>query len=428
MARDNRHLENELTDYLDERGSILTVAGPTKTGKTVLVKRLTEDPVWLEGGRIDSIETFWREIGDALSIYTEVGTDQSSGESWTGEGGLSGGVPGLVQASAKGATSSSSASGLNVAVSRPVSRVATEALLNGRRALVVDDFHYINRQLQTEIIRALKPIVFEGAAVILLTTSHRVRDVVNAEREMGARSTTIEVTHWGDDDLINIAVEGFKILRVRDVGNRLARKLADASFGSPHLMQQFCRELCKAQDIRSRQSTELDLHPPLAWTTFFKDQTEQDASEWASKLLRGPEQRGQKRAIWRLKNGLVHDHYGLILEAIRSTGPKLNLTKDEVKTAIDDTVDGQGPAIDRTTRVLKQMSEIARKRVADAAPTELELEQMIEIGHTETGQPVLEYVEDGAVPVLYIADPFFAFHLAYAWEVTVAAAHTPDRA
>jgi len=37
--RESKRLQETLDDYLDERGRILVVTGPTKTGKTVLLRR-----------------------------------------------------------------------------------------------------------------------------------------------------------------------------------------------------------------------------------------------------------------------------------------------------------------------------------------------------------------------------------------------------
>lgn len=38
VPRGERHLEDEIADYLDARHKVLSVSGPTKTGKTVLLK------------------------------------------------------------------------------------------------------------------------------------------------------------------------------------------------------------------------------------------------------------------------------------------------------------------------------------------------------------------------------------------------------
>ncbi|WP_312980214.1 hypothetical protein [Corynebacterium sp.] len=48
--RDGFGLEEKLKDAIDDGGSIVSVTGPTKTGKTVLLKRVVKDAAWLDGG------------------------------------------------------------------------------------------------------------------------------------------------------------------------------------------------------------------------------------------------------------------------------------------------------------------------------------------------------------------------------------------
>ncbi|MEF9875141.1 MAG: hypothetical protein RR778_15720, partial [Glutamicibacter sp.] len=71
IARDNSYYENRTESYLDELGAIFTIAGPTKSGKTVLLKKLVQTPLWLDGGRISSIDDFWSEVFDELGLYSE---------------------------------------------------------------------------------------------------------------------------------------------------------------------------------------------------------------------------------------------------------------------------------------------------------------------------------------------------------------------
>src|SRR5699024_4772702 len=76
--RSDLHLESLLSDYVDEAGSILTVAGPTKTGKSVLLRRVAQEPAWVDGQGIESVDEMWRRIGDSIGIFTdiEVGTSK----------------------------------------------------------------------------------------------------------------------------------------------------------------------------------------------------------------------------------------------------------------------------------------------------------------------------------------------------------------
>lgn len=103
----------------------------------------------------------------------------------------------------------------------------------------------------------------------------------------------------------------------------------------------------------------------------------------------------------------------MVLAALAATGPQLELNRDEIKASIERLVDGTGPTIDRTTRVLKHMSSIAAQRMTQTVPDEQELDaHKPGVVDAET-QPVLEYVDqNGPTSKLHIADPAFAFYLA----------------
>src|SRR2546430_5700810 len=71
VPRESLHLEKRLSDYLDERYRILSLSGPTKSGKTVLVRRVIPNLIWVPGGNIDSVEAFWQTLADKLGAYGE---------------------------------------------------------------------------------------------------------------------------------------------------------------------------------------------------------------------------------------------------------------------------------------------------------------------------------------------------------------------
>src|SRR6516164_10107274 len=78
VPRGSLGLENEVADYLVSRHKILSVSGPTKTGKTVLLRSQVGDdfdPIWLSGGAITTVDDFWSTIADELELPTETGMD-----------------------------------------------------------------------------------------------------------------------------------------------------------------------------------------------------------------------------------------------------------------------------------------------------------------------------------------------------------------
>lgn len=415
--RKELNLEDDLQDYLDETGSILTVAGPTKTGKSVLVKHVVQNPVWVDGQGIDSTAILWGLIADELGAYHRVQVGEDHGQTGGGEMSSEGGILGVAKIGGKAAYSATDSVTSQFGADRPMPSVARQALKASGRALVIDDFHFISRPIQREIVRALKPLVFAGIAVIFISISHRVQDVITAEPDMSGRVVPLSVKFWDTEDLLFIAREGFAALNVRDESQKLATKLAAESFGSPHLMQRFCRELCKLNDVRSSQTHTKDLLAPDDWASFFQAQTDPASRDWFDRLISGPQERGNKRTQWQTTTGTL-DSYGLTLLGIAKTGPLLEITKEAIRTAVEAEVVGAGPAANQITRALQHLSRIAAKRMTERRPTEDELdaESGGESDMVPDVQPVLEYMEDETNSRLHISDPFFAFFLRWGSE------------
>lgn len=409
--RSDLQLETQLADYIEEGGAILTLSGPTKTGKTVLIDRVVKNAAKIEGQGVESVDALWARVVDALGAFTEVEIEGRSGET----GGASGETQlniGIVSSKGTADFQSIAERASRVGVTRPIASVAREALLRRGAALVIDDFHFIDRPVQTQIVRALKPLVLAGVPIILVSISHRVQDVVTAEPDMTGRVTSIAVNFWSIEELMVIAGKGFSVLGVDDPEERMARRLAETSYGSPHLMQRFCRELCKANEVRETVVEHKELQPPANWDTFFAAQTDGASSDWFRKLLRGAQERGGGRTKWPTKDFGDLDYYGVTLAGIAATGPRLTLTKDEIKSAAESVVIGGGPAANQVTRALIHMSKIAATRMGAVPPSDEELDADAE-EHLHDVQPVLEYIEDGPSSMLHISDPFFAHFVRY---------------
>lgn len=411
--RSELRLEQQLNDYVEEAGAILTVAGPTKTGKSVLLRRVVNAPAWVDGQGIEDVEELWRRIGDSLSAYTGYEYTSSQAGTGTAKFGSEVGFSPIVKVSAAGEYAAAESQEARFSIDRPIGAAARQALEEAQRPLVVDDFHFISHVTQRDIVRSLKPVVLTGTPVIFVSISHRVQDVVTAEPDMTGRLVTLDIDFWSTEELIVIARKGFEVLNLMDPDDRIAKRLAESSYGSPHLMQKFCREACKSDGVRETLGIRRVLNEPPDWSTFFKAQTDGASADWFQRLLRGPQERGSARTQWELKDGRTLDGYGLTLAAVAATGPKLSVTKDEIKASVENLVAGSAPAAHQTTRVLQNMTKIAAKRANEPLPSEEELDRQ-EVPEPESVpdvQPVLEYKEDGPSSALHIADPFFAFYL-----------------
>lgn len=385
--RNNRGLETALTTYLEDRGTILSVSGATKTGKTVLLRSVAPEAIMLSGGSIESADDMWNQVAEHLGVWSEQSTSDSTADASTRtvEGGASLGVVG-----AKGSKASQTSSTQGSSTTRRVtpSIAARRALSGSLQILVIDDFHYVERETQLAIVRGIKDLVFDGLGVILASVPHRAFDAVRVEKEMTGRVTHLNVAAWSEEELREIARLGFEALNVVDPGEELSRRLARESFASPHLMQEFCKRLCRVNGIEEEQDQPFTLSAPDDWTAFFQE-TAVDTSKTAFDLLRtGPRQRTD-RIKRTLKDGPETDIYGAVLAAIAHTGPQLEIGYEVLRGSLRDVLSSELPQRHEVTRVLDQMTQIARDKVE--------------------GEPVLEY--DDQMSTVHISDPYFAFYL-----------------
>lgn len=91
VSRDHLELEKELSDAIARGFAFIVVTGPTKSGKTVLCRRVLErDPlIVVEGGQIRTEADFWSNITHQLSIAAQTtrSRGETAGTSVTGEAG-----------------------------------------------------------------------------------------------------------------------------------------------------------------------------------------------------------------------------------------------------------------------------------------------------------------------------------------------------
>jgi hypothetical protein len=391
VPRSSRKLEETLQESKDNLCKLVTLTGATKSGKTVLTKTIfsDSDTIWIDGGSISEENDFWTQILEHINGYSDIeGAEQtSSSEDLKGSVGAEAGLPLFkVKSSVTGST------GNTLSNSTKASRNLTPraaSLTQMRKAmipLVVDDFHYIDRKLQGSIIRALKPLIFDGQPVVILAIPHRRYDALRVEREMTSRIESVKIPSWDPEELSLIAEEGFPLLNV-GVSVEILEGFTAQAYGSPHLMQEFCRELMRMQDIKKTQDKliQIDSIPE----GLFETVAEKTGRIMFDKLSSGPRQRAD-RLQRSLKSGDSADIYKVVLLALVSLAPGIDTIEyEQLRTAIRDQLTDNIPQSHEVSRVLDKMAEIA----AD----------------DEASTPVIDWEKEEQR--LHITDPFFAYYL-----------------
>jgi hypothetical protein len=374
-------LENRLMEAKRNLCKLVTVTGQTKSGKTVLARKILppEECIWVDGGTVSEEDDFWHVVIEQLELF------QSKQKEIATEVFGKIGVSTKVIRTEIGRKKFSGVKSTQTLSSRVI---ALRGLKESLIPLVVDDFHYIPKELQGSIVRALKPLIFDGLPTVIIAIPHRRYDALKVEKEMTGRIFTIDIPIWSEDELRYIPTKGFDLLNY-DVSSPTSNKIAKEAIGSPHLMQDYCREISKYIQIEyALRRRTLNL-PEFDLDKIFIEVAETIGRPIFEKLARGPRQRTD-RIQRQLKNGQAVDIYELVLHGMAYLKPGLvSIEYEELRSAIRNVSASQIPQLQEIARVLKHMATIA---ATDQSST-----------------PVIDFEE--SEKKLHITDPFFAFYL-----------------
>jgi hypothetical protein len=398
VPRSDRNLEEQLKAANDNLCKLVTVTGSTKSGKTVLTNRVfpKTSSVWIDGGTVKDEEDLWNFILEQIGGYSESSALKESETTaiLSGEISASGQLPLILKGGTKFGTEYEKKRG--DATERRLAlnprAAAISQLRATKRPLVIDDFHYLDRDFQGNVIRALKPLIFDGLPVILIAIPHRRFDTIKVEREITARLQPISIPSWSFEELLQIPRNGFPLLNI-SVSKDVVQRLASEAYESPHLMQDFCRVLANDSGVKETSKSAVVISQVA--DDLFRRVAEQTGKVIFDKLAKGPTQRAD-RIPRKLKDGKVVDIYKVVLLGLAKISPGLQTVEyEQLRGAIRDILEDQIPAAHEVTRVVEKMAEIAS---SDEAST-----------------PVLDWEKGDRK--LHITDPFFAFFLK--WGVSI---------
>lgn len=390
-------LEESLEEAKDYLCKLVMMTGSTKSGKTVLTNKVfpRSESIWFDGGSFSSENDFWIEIVQQLDTYIDESISESKDK--TTQGGVKGSAEKqllLFKMRGEALASHSSKKGKAKSQSRKGNpkTIALQALRESKKPLIIDDFHYLPREQQAQLVRAVKALIFDGLPVIFIAIPHRRLDAVKVEREMTGRIETISIPPWEKGELVEIPETGFPLLNV-ELTDQITEKLADEAIGSPHLMQEFCREICSIHHIKETLDDKIVIDS-IDQERLFQSVAQNTGKVIFDKLSKGPRQRAD-RVPRKLANGDTTDIYGLVLHALAQLRPGLDTIEYEtLRSAIRDVGSGTQPQAHEVTRVLDKMSQIAAS--------------------DESSTPVIDWEKEDRI--LHITDPFFAFYLRWGIE------------
>jgi hypothetical protein len=199
--------ELSLKDGLGQRNKIISISGPSKSGKTTLCdkvfgNRRAKDRIYVTGDTIQKPDDLWYEA------YRQVLDESDEG------------FYDLSQSQRIG------------------------ALIDTKLPLVIDDYHYIPSDIQKQIARQIKSAASQGLRIICLSVPHRGDDPIRNNGDLSGRYFSVTFDYWSSDDLLKIPIKGFGLVG-HPVDKTFNEAIATEALRSPQVMQTLCLEACR---------------------------------------------------------------------------------------------------------------------------------------------------------------------------------------
>jgi hypothetical protein len=368
VERSQQGLEQALRDALDTPGQLVSLAGPSKSGKTVLVERVVSRDLLIpiSGASIEKPQELWTRVLDWMDTPETVITSRSNAATAGAEIESNGSIGLPLLGKAEVGISGHLDGTITTTASAERSRRGLEQVIaeigNSDFVLFLDDFHYMPRDIQADVAKALKDGVRRGVKTITAAVSHRGDDVLRANPELRGRVRAIDLQYWNKDELAEIAKVGFGALNAR-ASDDLVRIFTTESAGSPQLMQSLCLQTCFVLNLRQAHDGMFPevINPTKQHLDQILEQTSAstDFRSLVDVLDNGPRTRGTERKTYKFRAGGQGDVYTVILKAAAADPPKLAFSYDDLLERAAKVCDGESPVGSSVITTCSQMAKIA---------------------------------------------------------------------
>jgi len=382
--------EFRLKKALRSSGRLISITGTSKSGKTVLCHKVIDKDaiIDLSGAQIQSQADFWNQIAEKIRLPLEIQTTKIVGNKVhvKAKSGGKAGIPVVASIDVGGEAGYEHATAQNIAEKEVRTNSAImEYLIQNNKVMVLDDFHYIEDELQLYIARILKTELFNGLKAIIISLPHRADDAVRHNPDLIGRTTFIEIAPWSIAELEEIGSKGFALLGYT-INKAELRLLAQESIASPQLMQENCFNLADRMAVSDRIHVTNELLCKAFHDTVINYM---HYNVILQKVLRGPAQGRDKRKNYNLKDKTAADIYHLFLQSICIDPPVLSMNIENIRARFREVL--AETEILPTSLVISNMIMHAEKIFQEAAPN----------------LDTIEWREQE----LYILDPFLLFYL-----------------
>lgn len=385
-----------LHDALDTGAAVISLSGPSKSGKTVFIeKNIGKDRlIQVTGAGISEANRLWDRVFDLIGTPISKRTtsirsfDGTLGGKVAGEAGMF--VSASGELSASGKWGQSSAEQVEGAVD--YLQLLIRELGGTGFVVFIDDFHYIPRHVQVELSNQIKEAIRSNVVFVVASVPYHADDAIRANPDLRGRSIKLDFDYWKPEELTKIADRGFQKLSAVATPAYI-QALASEAAGSPQLMQSLCLTTCFENDVRESlvnpKQIASDLEAIKKVCT--RAAATSDYSSTVAKMKEGPKTRGQDRKSHILKDGTSTDVYPLVVRAIALDPPELTQRYPNLQKRIQSLCASDSPSGSSVTGACAQIALIANE---------------------SENRTIIEW--DGVNDVLDIRDPYLLFYLRWA--------------
>ncbi|SNZ05775.1 AAA domain-containing protein [Natronoarchaeum philippinense] len=393
VEREQGEYEQDLQFRLQGSASIISLSGPSKSGKSMLLNNVVEklgyNLVTVHGSNIGSAEDLWSKTLDELTAPQSTEQISSEEEEAIKDGKAGVNTP-VVNIGAGGTKrNKESTEQAEVYDRRGLSQVIDLVDIN-KFVLFIDDAHYIDKQLHAEIAESIKDAYERGMSICVAFIPYRSDDLIRANPDLSGRIDAIKLDYWDISDLMSIGEKGFEKLNLHPP-ELMLQNLARESIGSPHLMQKLCLELCNEINVLNQKD---EMSPMTVESSDIKNVLRKtgnglDYSTIYDIMSGGAAKRGGQRNIFNFGNRQNGDVYDVIARVIASNPPKLTLDQSEITKKVDDICYNNKPQSGNLTQAIQRVDKW--------------------ISESNGDEHVFEWVDDRKN--LEIPDPYLVFYL-----------------
>ncbi len=386
--------KQQLDDVLDAGAMLVSLSGPSKSGKTVFVEQVIgrQNLLQITGAGVQSVSDLWIRVFHLIGTPVSALTSKEKSKSGTIEANVAASsniAIAKAQGSLSGSSTISSGSGKVEETAIDHLQLLVKELAETDFIVFLDDFHYVPKEIQKEAAKQIKEAIRNNVKFICASVPYHADDVIRGNPDLRGRVHNIDFDYWKSDLLKKIAQKGFALLNI-DCDDEMLDCLVAEAAGSPQLMQYLCLNTCHELDVRERKKSTVTLKNDrnLLKNICRRTVLSTDYGSVVDKMKEGPKTRGSDRKIYLSKAGWQGDVYQLLTNAIAQDPPKLTFRYQSLIDRITAICNGEAPSGSSVTSSCYHAASIVNETV---------------------GQTIVEW--DGYNDVFDIRDPYFLFYL-----------------